>query len=109
MSEDKQMGDSEQQSLEKISKIKLNSSKKVTEILDIHGKAQKLKAEALKKTEEMMTHAASDLEKMVQNLTKNKDLPAESQNRLNEEINAARIQIKEKYDELKSRISEYHH
>jgi hypothetical protein len=101
------MGDSERDYSEKISKIKLNSSKKVTEVLDVFGKAQKLKAESLKKTEEMMTDAASDLEKLERDKSNNKDLSAESQNRLNEEITAARSQVRQKYDELKARIFDH--
>ena len=98
------MGNSEQDYLEKISKTKFNSSKQVTEVLDVFGKSQKLKAESLKKTEEMMTDAASDLEKIERDMAKNKDLSAESHNRLNEEIVAARNQIRQKYDDLKARI-----
>src|SRR4030067_3286204 len=98
------MGDSEKEYLEKISKTKFNSSKKVTKILDVFGESQKLKAESLKKTEEMMTKAASDLEKLERDMAKNKDLSAESHNRLNEEIVAARSQIRLKYDDLKARI-----
>jgi hypothetical protein len=101
------MGDSEREYSEKISKAKLNSSKKVTDVLDVFGKAQKLKAESLKKTEEMMTNAASDLEKLERDIAKNKDLSAESQTKLNEEIKAARSQIRQKYDELKARISDH--
>ena len=100
------MGDSERDYSEKISKTKLISSKKVSEVLDVFGKAQKLKAESLKKTEEMMTVAASDLEKLERDTSKNQNLSAESRNRLNEEITAARSQIRQKYDELKARISD---
>lgn len=100
------MGDSEREYSEKISKIKLNSSKKVTEVLDVFGKVQKLKAESLKKTEEMMTNAAGDLEKLERDMAKNRDLSAESHGRLNEEITAARSQVRQKYDELKARISD---
>jgi len=98
------MGDSEGEYFEKISKTKFNSSNKVTEVLDVFSKSQKLKAESLKKTEEMMTDAASDLEKLERDMAKNKDLSAESHNRLNEEIVAARSQIRLKYDDLKARI-----
>lgn len=101
------MGDSERECSEKISKIKLNSSKKVTEVLDVFGKVQKLKAESLKKTEEMMTDAASDLEKLERDMAKNEDLSPESHTRLNEEIAAARSQIRQKYDELKDRITDH--
>jgi dsDNA-specific endonuclease/ATPase MutS2 len=101
------MGDSEHEFSEKISKTKLNSSKKVSEVLDVFGKAQKLKAESLKKTEEMMTGAASDFEKLERDMAKEEDLSAESKNRLNEELAAARSQIRQKYDELKARISDH--
>jgi len=92
--------------LEKISKTKFNSSKKVTEVLDVFAKSQKLKAESLKKNEEMMTKAASDLEKLDRDKAKNKDLSIESQKKISEEIAAARSQIKQKYDELRARITE---
>jgi hypothetical protein len=98
------MGDSEQQYLEKISKTKFNSSKKVTEILNVFGKSQKLKAESLKKTEEMMTKAASDLEKLERDKAKNRDLSNESQKKINDEIAIARNEVRQKYDELKARI-----
>ena len=99
------MGDSEREYLEKISKTKFKSSKKVTEVLNVFGKSQKLKAESLKKTEEMMTEAASDLEKLERKIAKKEEIAPESKKRLNDEIIAARNQIKQKYDELESRIS----
>jgi DNA anti-recombination protein RmuC len=101
------MGDSEREFSEKIAKIKLKSSEKVTEVLDQFGKAQKMKAESLKKNEEMMTSAASDLEKLERDMAKKEDLSVESQKRLNDEITAARNQIRQKYDELRSRISDH--
>jgi hypothetical protein len=101
------MGDSEREFSGKITKIKLKSSEKVTEVLDQFGKVQKMKADYLKKNEEMMTSAASDLEKVERDMAKNEELSAESQNRLNDEITAARNQIRQKYDELRSRISDH--
>ena len=99
-------GTSEREYSEKIAKVKMNSSKKVTEVLDVFGKAQKFRAESLKKIEEMMTDAASDLEKLERDMAKNGDLSSESQNRLNEEMTATRTQIRQKYSELKTRISD---
>ncbi len=100
------MGDSESEYLEKIDKIKRKSSERVTEVLDQFGKAQKMKAEALKKNEEMMTNAASDLEKLERDMAKNKDLSVESENKLNEELIDARSIIRQKYDELRARMSD---
>lgn len=101
------MGDtSEHEFSEKIAKIKLNSSKRVTDVLDVFGKVQKLKAESLKKTEEMMTSAATDLEKLERDMAKSEGLDLEAKKRLNDEILAARTQVRQKYDELKTRISD---
>jgi uncharacterized protein YcbK (DUF882 family) len=100
------MGDtSEREFSEKIANIKSKSSKKRDEVIDSFGQMQKLKAEALKKTEEMMASAAHDLEKLEQDMVKNKDLVAESRQRLNVEITDARNQIRQKSDDLKTRIS----
>ena len=97
--------DSEREFLEKIASIKSKSSKRVTEVKDNFGKIQKLRAESLKKTEEMMASVEHDLEKVEQDMAKSKDLVPESRQRLIGEINAAKSQIREKYDELKERIS----
>jgi hypothetical protein len=66
---------------------------------------QKLKAESLKKTEELIKSAMRDLEKLEQNIAASKDLPPGSKPKLIDEITAARTQIRQKYDELKTRIS----
>jgi hypothetical protein len=100
------MGDtSEREFSEKIVNVKTKSSKKVAEIKDDFGKMQKLKAESLKKTEEMMSSAEHDLEKLEQEMVKSKDLVPESRQRLNGELEDAKNQIRDKYDELKRRIS----
>ncbi len=100
------MGDtSEHEFSQKIANVKSKSSKKAIEVVDCFSKMQKLKAESLKKTEEMMASAAKDLEKLEQDIMKNKGLASESKPRLNGEITAARHQITQKYDELKARIS----
>jgi septation ring formation regulator EzrA len=98
-------GASEREFSESIVKVKAKSSKKVNEVKDDFAKMQKLKAESLKKTEEMMQSAEKDLEKLEQRIAKSKDLVSESKGRLNAEITAARTQIKQKYDELKGRIA----
>ena len=100
------MGDtSEREFMEKIVDIKAKSSKKVTEIKSDFAKMQKLKAESLKKTEEMMHSAEEGLEKLEQKMVKSSDLVPESRRRLNLEIEDAKFQIKEKYVDLKKRIS----
>lgn len=83
--------------------MKAKSSKIVSEIKEDFAKMQKLKAESLKKVEEMLASAEKDLEKLEQKIAINANLVSESKRRLNSEIIAARTQIK-KYDELKRRI-----
>jgi DNA-binding ferritin-like protein len=97
-------GDSEREFSENIVKVGANSSKKVSEVKDDFAKMQKLKAESLKKVEEMIQSAEKDLEKLEQKIAKSEGLVSESKGRLNAEITAARTQTKQKYDELKSRI-----
>ena len=99
------MADSEREFSEKLSNIKSKSSKKADEVIDCFSNMQKLKAESLKKTEEMMATAMHDLEKLEQDIAKSKDLAPESKPRLNVDIKAARAQMRQKYDELKMRIS----
>ena len=100
------MGDtSEREFSEKLVNIKSESSKQVAKVIDSFSNMQKLKAESLKKTEEMMASAMHDLEKLEQDMVKSKDLAPESRKRLNDEITAARSQMRQKYDELKTRIS----
>lgn len=99
------MGDSEREFSESIVKTKAKSSKTAAEVKDDFAKMQKLKAESLKKVEEMMRSAEKDLEKLEQKIAKSKDLVSESRGRLNAEITSARTQIRQKYDELKSRIA----
>ena len=100
------MGDtSEREFSEKLANIRSKSSKKVAQVVDQFSKMQKLKAESLKKTEEMMASVAKDLEKLERDMVKSKDLASESRQRLHGEITAARHQITQKYDELKTRIS----
>ena len=100
------MGDTEHEFLEKIVSIKTKSNKKVTEVKDDFGKMQKLKAESLRKTEEMMQAAGHDLDEVEQAIVKSKDLASESKPRLSAELKAAKEQITQKYNDLKKRISD---
>ncbi len=100
------MGDtSEREFLEKITEVKTKSGKKASEIKNDFAKVQKLKAECLKKTEEMLQSAESSLEKLEQKMAKSKDLALESKHRLNVELTDAKHQVKERYVDLKKRIS----
>jgi|GEM_PF-1450039 DNA repair ATPase RecN len=97
-------GTSEREFLEKITKIKTKSSKRVADVKNDFAKMQKLKTDSLKKTEEMMQTAEHDLEKLEQEILKSKDLVSESRPRLSDEIKAAKEHITQKYDDLKERV-----
>jgi len=100
------MGDtSEREFMEKIVDVKTKSSKKIAEIRNDFAKIQKLKAESLKKTEELMQSAEDELEKLEQKIVKSKDLVPESRQRLSGEIATSKHEVTEKYVDLKKRIS----
>lgn len=98
-------GTSEREFSESIVKVKGKSSKTVSKVKADFAKMQKLKADSLKKVEEMMHSAEQDLEKLEQKIIKSQDLVSESKGRLNAEITSVRAQIKQKYTELKSSIA----
>jgi|PlaIllAssembly_1097288.scaffolds.fasta_scaffold1038381_1 DNA-binding ferritin-like protein len=89
---------------EKISKIKSKASEHTTDALKFFNKMQEHKAEYSKKTEEMMTDATNDFEKIERDIEKHKDISQESRDKVREEIISARNQIRLKYEDLKARI-----
>jgi hypothetical protein len=97
-------GTSEREFFEKINSVKAKSSKRVADVKNDFARMQKLKADSLKKTEEMMQSADHDLEKLEHEILKSKDLVAESRPRLNAEIKSAKEHITQKYDDLKARV-----
>lgn len=98
-------GTSEREFQEKIGKIKTKSSKRIADVKNDFAKMEKLKADSLKKTEEMLRSAEHDLERLERDIMKSKDLVAESRPRLNIEIRDAKQHIQEKYVDLKKRLS----
>lgn len=82
---------------EELSKKEVDIRRKVTDI-------QKIKVEALKKTEEMKYSAQHDIEKISQDVMKTKDLGAEVKTRLTSEIADLKNEIERKYSELRNTI-----
>jgi hypothetical protein len=82
-------GTSEREFLDKVSNIQGKLNKKAADVKSDFAKMQKLKADSLKKTEEMMQSAEHDLEKLEHEILKSKDLVAESKPRLYTEIKDA--------------------
>ncbi len=100
------MGDtSEREFLEKLIKIRANASKKGAKVKDDIAKMQKLKANALKNTEELLQKAEQEIDKIEQEMVKNKDLVPESIQRLNSEISITKEQVMQKYKDLKTRVA----
>ena len=100
------MGDtSEREFLDRLIKIRTKASKKGANVKNDIAKMQKLKASALKNTEEMIQKAEQDIEKLERDMVKNKDLVPESIQRLNAEIALTKEQVMQKYKELKTRVT----
>lgn len=88
----------------KITKVREELSKKEVDIRRKATDIQKIKVEALKKTEEMKYSAQHDIEKMSQDVMKTKDLGTEAKTRLTSEIANLKNEIERKYSELRSTI-----
>jgi hypothetical protein len=99
-------GTSEREFVEKIRKVKEKSSKIAADVRNDFAKMEKLKADSLKKTEEMRRFAEQDLDKLDREIVKDVDLAPESRQRLTVEMASAKNEIQQRYSELKSRISE---
>jgi hypothetical protein len=99
-------GPSEREFMEKIRKIREKSSKTANDVRNDFAKMEKLKAESLKKTEEMRRFSEQDLEKLEREMIKDIDLAPESRQRLTVEITSAKNEIQQRYTDLKTRISQ---
>jgi len=98
-------GSTEREFMEKLAKIKEKSIKAAKEIKNDFTKIEEIKAEALRKTEEMRRTSEHVVETLEQEMIKAKDLAPESKQRLSAEIKNVKTDILEKYSELKARIS----
>jgi len=67
---------------------------------------QKIKVEALKKTEEMKYSAQHDVEKISKDVMKTKNLDTEVKTRLTSEITDLKNEIERKYSELRNTIAD---
>jgi protein subunit release factor A len=88
----------------KVTKLREELSKKEVDVRRKVTDVQKIKVEALKKTEEMKYSAQHDVEKISQDVMKTKDLGAEVKTRLTSEIADLKNEIERKYSELKNTI-----
>jgi hypothetical protein len=75
--------------------------------IDIRGQLaniEKIKVEALKKTEELKYSAKHDMEKIEQDIMKAKDLNAEVKSRLSSETATLEEDLEKKYAELRNTV-----
>ena len=99
-------GTSEREYSEKANKIREKLHKGVKDARDRFADIEKIKVEALKKTEDLKRSADQEVAKIEIEIGKSKDLALESKERLRTEINSLKNEVEEKYIELKKRISE---
>jgi ATP sulfurylase len=88
----------------KLTKIREELSKREVEVRSQLANIEKIRVEALKKTEEMKYSAHHDIEKIDQDIMKTKNLDAQTKTRLAGEISAIKNDIEKKYSELRSTI-----
>ena len=98
-------GTSEREFMEKIVKTKEKASKMANEVRNDFTKMQKLKADALKKVEELLRSGEENLGKIDRDAAKSQDLVPESRRRLSAEIVQARREIRQKYEDMKARVT----
>lgn len=88
----------------KLTKIREELSKKEVEVRKQLTNIEKIRVEALKKTEEMKYSAHHNLEKMDQDIVKTKNLDAQAKTRLADEISTMKSDIEKKYSDLRTMI-----
>jgi len=87
----------------KLNKIRESVNNRVKDVREHFAKIEKVKVEALKKTEEMKRSAENDLRKLEEDLAKS-GLTPELKKTLEADINALRKEIEDKSSELRTRL-----
>lgn len=100
------MGESsEYEHRRKLNKIRENVNKRVKDIRDHFAKIEKIKVDALKKTEEMRWDADRDIAKVEEDIAKSEGLSKELREKLASDIASLKSEIEKRSDELRDRIS----
>ena len=90
----------------KLTKIKEELSKREVDVRNLLTNIEKIKVEALKKTEEMKYSAEHDIEKIEQDIIKSIGLDADAKARIASEITALKSEIEKRHTELRKIILE---
>jgi phenylalanyl-tRNA synthetase alpha subunit len=95
---------SESEHRRKLNKIREDMTKRVNDVRDHFAKIEKIKVEALKKTEEMSKSATQDIAKLEVDIAKS-DLASEIKKTLMSDITVVKKEIEDRIAELRNRIS----
>jgi uncharacterized coiled-coil DUF342 family protein len=95
---------SESEHRKKLNKIREDMTKRVNDVRDHFAKIEKVKVEALKKTEEMRKSAAKDIAKLEADIEMS-DLASEIKTKLMSDITVLKREIEDRAAELRNRIS----
>jgi multidrug resistance efflux pump len=88
----------------KLTKVREGLSKREVEVRKQLANIEKIRVEALKKTEEMKYSAQHDIERIDQDVMKAKNLDAQTKARLAAEISTIKSDVDKKYSDLRSTI-----
>jgi uncharacterized coiled-coil DUF342 family protein len=95
---------SEYEHRKKLNRIREDVNKRVNDLRDHFAKIEKVKTEALKKTEEMRRSADKDITKLEEEIGKS-NLTAEVKKTLTSDITLLRKEIEDRATELRNRIA----
>lgn len=90
----------------RLTKIREELSKRELDVRNFLADIEKIKVQALRKTEEMKYSAQHDVEKVVQDLIKEKGLNTQVRARLDAEIDTLKGDVEKKYNDMKSMVLE---
>lgn len=97
---------SEREYQDKLNKIREKANRRAKEIRDEVSRIEKIKADALKKAEDMRRFADHEVNKTTEDITKSKDLAPESKQRLSSEIAMLKNEMENNYANLRRQIAE---
>ncbi len=97
-------GSSDYEQRKKLNKIREDVNKRVKDVRDHFAKIEKVKVEALKKTEEMKLSAEKDIAKLERDIAQSV-LPGNMKQALTVDVTALKKEIEERAAEFRDRIS----
>jgi uncharacterized coiled-coil DUF342 family protein len=95
---------SEYEHRKKLNRIREDTNKRVNDVRDHFAKIEKVKTEALKKTEEIRRSAEKDMTKLEEEIAKS-DLTSEVKKTLTSDIALLRKEIEDRATELRTRLT----